>query len=616
MMKSSKWIIYTTMFVIITILLFFVVMWNPMWGCFVFLLLLLAFFIGNVLKAFFTSSQSADSNTKIISLSYEDIDNSRRLLRYATAILAFLSLITTASGMQSFVFDQSWMAYIGSFAVQSILVVFSLLLCRFFVQITVLNWPLYIKKAVNELMVMFFCIALIVSSTFSFTFIANNAYSGIWPSDNEMIIQEFLLKETENLNDENEKRGKQIIGLINQNAGNKLKSAVVETRTQKEKECKQDILDLVQLLPTVRKEKGKVDYNEEELIRVYPQYVDDIKLLGDHYKSYSDYYNDAVSDYNNLIRQIKIWDATADSKKSSKQIRNWIHKIENTCIGLNNKKETIKSLKTYKSNQDFSIVRAKYIDAVNTLLSSFSDMKETLRSIKEVSNKMNQMFASDSSDEVEKILSKIYLLDVEEKNIEKGKNKNTTIENLVEEINDLMLSVSENENSDSGMMSDLFWLKDAIRQYSEYMDLKNKLLDYRKNHIQKTYTFTITNENKISEKSLETWKKKRNDNFNSLAIYLKLLPDTSNIDSKNSNQYNAEDKLGIVTVYQRDLLGNLTDFEKAFNYFKYKFPVMAYFSAFIAAFFDLGSFFTGCFLYATEYFDIQKKEQENDGNSA
>lgn len=139
MMKSSKWIIYTTMFVIITILLFFVVMWNPMWGCFVFLLLLLALFVGNVLKAFFNSSQSDNSNIKIIPLSQEDIDNSRRLLRYATSILAFLSLITTASGMQSFVFNQSWMAYIGSFAVQSILVVFSLLLCRFFVQITVLD---------------------------------------------------------------------------------------------------------------------------------------------------------------------------------------------------------------------------------------------------------------------------------------------------------------------------------------------------------------------------------------------------------------------------------------------------------------------------------------------
>lgn len=146
MMKSNRWVIYTIMFVVITILLFFVIMWNPMWGCFAFVLLLLAFFVGNIVKTFFTNFQIVNNNINIIPLSQEEIDNSRRLLRYATSILAFLSLITTASGMQSFVFDQSWMAYIGSFAVQSILVVFSLLLCRFFVQITVLNWPLYIKK--------------------------------------------------------------------------------------------------------------------------------------------------------------------------------------------------------------------------------------------------------------------------------------------------------------------------------------------------------------------------------------------------------------------------------------------------------------------------------------
>lgn len=52
MMKSNRWVIYTIMFVVITILLFFVIMWNPMWGCFAFLLLLLAFFVGNIVKTF------------------------------------------------------------------------------------------------------------------------------------------------------------------------------------------------------------------------------------------------------------------------------------------------------------------------------------------------------------------------------------------------------------------------------------------------------------------------------------------------------------------------------------------------------------------------------------
>jgi hypothetical protein len=45
---------------------------------------------------------------------------------------------------------------------------------------------------------------------------------------------------------------------------------------------------------------------------------------------------------------------------------------------------------------------------------------------------------------------------------------------------------------------------------------------------------------------------------------------------------------------------------------------MACVSAFIAVFFDFGSFFTGCFLYATEFFKLKDKETDatevaNDG---
>ena len=68
-----------------------------------------------------------------------ELSNAMRLLRYATAILSFLSLMTTANGMKSFVFDTDWKAYLGSFAVQSILVVFSLLLCHFYVMIATLS---------------------------------------------------------------------------------------------------------------------------------------------------------------------------------------------------------------------------------------------------------------------------------------------------------------------------------------------------------------------------------------------------------------------------------------------------------------------------------------------
>lgn len=134
----------------------------------------------------------------------KELLNAMRLLRYATAILSFLSLLTTASGMKSFVFDTDWKAYLGSFAVQSILVVFSLLLCHFYVMIGTISC---FGKAAKALMLgaltLFFAAALVVSSCFSYVYISGNAYRDSWPGDSETLIQEYLLRETTELKERN-----------------------------------------------------------------------------------------------------------------------------------------------------------------------------------------------------------------------------------------------------------------------------------------------------------------------------------------------------------------------------------------------------------------------------
>ncbi len=152
--KSKAWIFYTLLFVFITLVIFTMINWNPLLGCVCLFLTFLTIIVGSILKAFFNNGNIG--NRTIVLLDMEELKGSQRLLRYATAILAFLSLLTTANGMKSFVFSESWMAYLASFAVQSILVVFSLLLCRFFVQVIDLGWALYIKRIVNGIMVVFF----------------------------------------------------------------------------------------------------------------------------------------------------------------------------------------------------------------------------------------------------------------------------------------------------------------------------------------------------------------------------------------------------------------------------------------------------------------------------
>lgn len=81
-------------------------------------------------------------------------------------------------------------------------------------------------------------------------------------------------------------------------------------------------------------------------------------------------------------------------------------------------------------------------------------------------------------------------------------------------------------------------------------------------------------------------------------------------DNTVSTSYHTEDVLYEASILRHDLLGNITDFECAFNFFKYDFTTMVFFSAFIAAFFDLGAFLTGCFLYGMEHFKHQVGKKE------
>lgn len=148
----------------------------------------------------------------VLVIGEKELLNAMRLLRYATAILSFLSLLTTASGMKSFVFDTDWKAYLGSFAVQSILVVFSLLLCHFYVMIGTLSC---FGKAAKALMLgaltIFFAAALVVSSCFSYVYISGNAYKNTWIGDSETLIQEYLLRETAELKERNAFLGEQFL---------------------------------------------------------------------------------------------------------------------------------------------------------------------------------------------------------------------------------------------------------------------------------------------------------------------------------------------------------------------------------------------------------------------
>lgn len=128
----------------------------------------------------------------------KEISTSIRLLWYAVSALAFISFFTTAKGLEEFVFTTAyWQAYLASFAVQSILLVFNFLFFHFYILINSLEtFPLFFKRVLTYFIVFLFNVAMVISSTFSFVFIANNTYLSMRGKNSNITIERFLKDET------------------------------------------------------------------------------------------------------------------------------------------------------------------------------------------------------------------------------------------------------------------------------------------------------------------------------------------------------------------------------------------------------------------------------------
>lgn len=600
-------IAYTILFAILIIVLFFCVRLKSILGLSVVIILTLSFIVGRIIMAYCVNSDDEVNDEIIEPIDKKTLLSSQKLLRYATAALAFLSLLTTAYGMNSFVFDTPWKSYVASFAVQSILVIFSLLLCRIIVKINILSWALYKKRLVSSFLILFFCMALTVSSVFSFSYIVNNAYKKSWASDREKIIQNYLLDVVYRLREDNEYRGNNILHAIQITAGNDLMGAIKLIREQEKTNTDNDIGNRINNLSYDEVDPEGVNINQNEFYAHYPtRYQAAAEQLYSSYTNwYEKEYREIAHKYNSYIREINEW---KNITIQNSEILEKCNSISREIVGLAKRlitlKEGIEGWKTSQLREDISDYRAKFQQQAEILYDQLDMLQKDLDEIKNMAEKSIAYDKGDTiSADLDQILSKIYLLGIDE---------DTQITDLVNEVNSLAISSLNNPDLDSDAIQNLVSLKDKLLSYSEYLTLKNAINNFIDSQLKITYQIGDV-ENCISEDnqslyiiSEPEWRELRNNSFDEFYTMVKSLPDISLIDV--SSDYEPPDfeptkVLDDAIKYQRNLLGDLTEFEKAFIYFKYpSYSFMAFFSAFIAVFFDLGSFFTGCFLYTTEYF--------------
>lgn len=601
---KSSWFFWTVIFVFVSAGLFVLTMWNPLVGLVSILLLIASIFVGTILSAYMNPEPKAKKHmegdvTESLYLPENQLENSKSLLRYATAILSFLSLITTAQGMKSFVFSETWMSYLGSFAVQSILIVFSLLLCRFYVQIMFLPWANFVKKLASTLLTLFFCVALVISSTFSFSFIANNAYANTSASDSDTTIRTYLINSAQKLQEENEKRGKQLLREIPATARERLEPAMKKAQSGEIEGYREEFQTVLEKIPTTTGvSAGAVDIEWSALANLYDT---EIELLKSSYDGvYKRTYDDAAEQYNAILAKIEeLKEGTAEaSAKTMNDLLSQITAQKNSLQVTLDPQSGISAWRTSHFNNDIEPYRTTYRTSAERLLGLYGSLEESLSVAAEKLGMVTDVSGSNASEGLDEILRKIYLL---------GMDETVDVKDLTNQIADLAVQASANGGLDSEGILEIVELQDDLTAYQDYLDLKAGLQNFQNNNLRKVYQISQGEHQEVSEDSSyvivtkDEWKSQRNKDF---YIFLELLEHLPDVDIE--SDFNSAELVANTGVMQRDLLGELTDFERAFNYFKYDFKAMAFFSAFVAVFFDLGAFLTGCFLFCTEFFQTKK----------
>lgn len=601
----------------------------------------------------------------------KEVTTSVRLLRYAAAGLAFISFLTTAGGLHEFVFtdqDQLWQAYLASFAVQSILLIFNFLFLQFYVRINSLEkFPKFFKRVLIYASIGLFLGALTISSTFSFVFIANNTYKPMRAKNSNITIERFLNDEIYRLRSVNDAIGEYLRNDLTEEIKNLQEVISTQGSTiESENEAKlQNILkdfDLEkhekeegeegEFYPKAEYEDDKAkdtnDNNDEEYDAIYDSFVK-------YQNAYNSKYDSAYLPAWNLYQQIKdIRDGDDQDKDDSTKTTALTRTNEagiNTKIStldeaINNIDEMIVSLGNIRGKNVIYVIKpyiAKATAAFNDLKSNLQSLKTFYETILPVYQAAASSVSANTEDSanIQDILAFMYTS--EHSDSPDNETKIDKIQNFLSNQQQMILneSQSDEEQSNEGQsdeeqsnengidveqLNNLEDFQEAFNDYVKYVELRDDIDKFIEDDLNTTYYIKGENEtdlpasdDNIKVVSEDHWVKERKQHFSKFISFVKSLPDVDvDGDVENlkelelvSNYYSdSEQVLQSAYTINRDLLEDISGFEKAMNYFKYDFSLMAVFALAMALFLDVASFLTGVFMFGAGFFQCKEKQDQ------
>lgn len=331
--------------------------------------------ISVILYALVTKSKNAKGQASDI-LDSGEATRISKLLRYATAVLSFISLMTTAKGLQSFVFSEheAWMAYLASFAVQAILVCFSLTFCHIYSAIHSINTLSDRGKTLaTGALTLFLATSFVVSSSFSFSYIANNAYILLGANDSEIIIERYLTQQITNLESENKRIGSQLYNYIR--GRNRNLTVTIKKFTQEED---RKLKNLVENSPLstygfqgsgTKNDFGLTDEIVDGWKRIYPSRAADIDGLVLRFDNYANALKNYCDDYDSICKvfnKIKLPDEN-DWSSTELAIQNAVTSLTALSQNLDSLHTQCNNIRIFVINHDIAPYRGDLVRGVENL---------------------------------------------------------------------------------------------------------------------------------------------------------------------------------------------------------------------------------------------------------
>lgn len=569
---------------------------------------------------------------KSLELDQSTLKSSKKSLTNGAAILSVISCYTTANGMKDVVFG-GWLAYPTSIAVQVTLAFLSFFLLRFILAVRTLNWPKVVERIVSYVLVLVAIGYLIMSSLFSYSFIVTNAYEKTRNENNEAIARTYFAETATLLESENNLRGTALYSALS-NAINDADGLSLAIQTQKNVENEQlnsqvisnlaKVLnitvsmaieqepDLGDLSNAAWVQSGKTTLLQSNTLlegwgNNLTKALNDLKaiankdpqtLSSDDYDTIKEHYNILYGSNGNSAENAlhQVMSTINQIPSSNYKLKNHIQRTQNVITDLESKIDLLK----------------QYLKPVN----------DTVLQIETQQSQATQNSSNGTSIQApEDILKRINEIQIKAEVSSTQEDAKNDLDALLTEVNDWTAS----QNLASQTVEKIRKFCEYLKEYRKYIELKQTLESFNESAIKKIYVVVSSEENEktVGDLSYITeakWISVRNENFYTLENSIALLPeypameDSQLANSSEENTAKISEIPSKAVQMQRILFAELTDVERAINYFGKEYTgyrKMAVFSVVMAVFFDLGAFISGNLVMLIEYF-IKEPPKDND----